>query len=82
MRGVGVTQVDSQLPDVDKGVLVGDGGVDGEELNQTVLHEAYARLGTWKGELAVADKGHVEFLTRQGGQGREEGREEGRGWEE
>ena len=75
-RSIGVTQVYGQLTYVDEGVLVGGGRVDGEELDQTVLHEANARLRAGQSELAVAHKGEVEFLMFNNNDNSEETKEE------
>lgn len=53
-----------ELSDVNKGMLVGGGGINGEQFYQAVLHEADLRQCLSTSELAVANKCQVKFLQR------------------
>ena len=58
----GCTEVQCQLPQVDKRVLVGGRRVNGQQFHKTVTHEADAWEGGGGCELTVANKCKVQFL--------------------
>ena len=61
-RGECCSEVDGQLSNVDKGMLVRGGRVNGEQLYQAVLHELNLRQRLSTSELAVTHKCQVQFL--------------------
>ena len=57
--------MDGELSDVDEGILVGEGGVEGQHLHHRLLHEVDHRQHGGRGELAVAHVRHVHLLSRK-----------------
>jgi len=66
----GVAQVDRQLADVDKGVLVARLRVQAVHLDHAVGHEGDRGQRLGRGELCVAHKGEVHALEHEVDEGR------------
>lgn len=60
--GHGIAQVDSELADVEEGMLVGDARVQGQQLRQGPLHEADEGQCAGGGEFAVPHVRDVHLL--------------------
>ena len=60
--GDGVPQVDGKLPDVDKGLVVGEAVVEAQELDEAAAHEGDGLEGGGGGELGVLHVGQVHRL--------------------